>query len=440
MHSLDTLPTEIVLEISSYLSFSEKSKFSRTCKRINALIEPQIWTDIELHGDGYHESSDQIKEPQPFKSPSGRVYIGKYRQGYRSIQLFPLNILRQYLETDQDRVRKVAGRVRSLCTVISADYNVWDILPYFSNLEALELYGRWGKTDEVTPEIDHPPLPKLRFAKLMGYIPRAGARWVLRSGPTLERLELGMLDRPLMSPLYHNRRLAPLPEENLAGDDESSDYGSLAAEETFPRPLGGFLPEEGISLPILQHLYLCSTAHVEDAPSWTAWSSRAEEASCRDWMDILMASRRTLQTLVLEHKPTLLHIELDTWCESDCLRNFHENNDGAISSRLAEVLEAVGVHRAEEFPELTRAYFYGIVVSKNLESRPSEERPVGRVMKWLGQRGVRCEARRGQWSIFEDYEGWVDWADWDACSVSSSFSEPENADPLILWDEVIASV
>ncbi|KAH7272953.1 hypothetical protein B0J15DRAFT_590727 [Fusarium solani] len=439
MHSPDTLPIEIILEISSYLSFSQRSKFSRTCKHINALIEPQIWSDIELHGDGYHETRNEISYPPPFKSPSDRVYIGIYRGRYPPERLSPLNILRQLLETDQDRVRKVASRVRSLCTVISAGDKVWDILPYFSNLEALELYGRWDKVDQVTPEVDHPPLAKLRFAKLLGYIPRAGARWVLRSGPTLERLELGMLDRPLMSPLYPDRDPAPLPEENLAGDDESSDYGSLSAENTFPRPLGGFLPEEGISMPILRHLYLCSSAHVEDNPweSWSAWSSRAEEASCQDWMGILMASRRTLQTLVLEHKLTLLHISLDTWCESDCLRHFHENNDGAVSSKLAEVLEAVGVHKGEEFPELTRVYFYGIVVSKNLDSRPSEERPAGRVMKWLGQRGVRCEARRGQWSIYEDH-GWVDWADWDACSDSSDITE--HADPLILWDEVIASV
>ncbi|KAI8677367.1 F-box domain-containing protein [Fusarium sp. Ph1] len=439
MHSLDTLPIEIVLEISSYLSISQKSKFSRTCKRINALIEPQIWTDIELHGDGYHETRDQIKEPQPFKSPSDRVYIGRHRGGYRSERLSPLNILRQLLDIDQDRVRKVASRVKSLCTVISTGDKVWDILPYFSNLEALELYGRWDRIDQVTPEVDHPPLAKLRFAKLLGYIPRAGARWILRSGPTLDRLELGMLDRPIATPLCPDRVPAPLPEENLAGDDESSDYGSLSAENTFPRPLGGFLPEGGISMPILRHLYLCSSAHVEDNPweSWSAWSSRAEEASCQDWMGILMASRRTLQTLVLEHKLTLLHIALDTWCESDCLRHFHENNDGAVSSKLAEVLEAVGVHKGEEFPELTRVYFYGIVVSKNLDSRPSEERPAGRVMKWLGQRGVRCEARRGQWSIYEDH-GWVDWADWDACSDSSDITE--HADPLILWDEVIASV
>ncbi|UPK89752.1 hypothetical protein LCI18_000687 [Fusarium solani-melongenae] len=440
MRSPDTLPIETILEISSYLSFSQKSKLSRTCKRINALIEPQIWTDIELHGDGYHETRDQIKQPPPFKSPSDRVYIGRYRGGWRPERLSPLNILRQLLETDQDRVRKVAGRVRSLCTVISAGDKVWDVLPYFSNLEALELYARWDKIDQVTPEVDHPPLACLRFAKLFGYIPQAGARWVLRSGPTLERLELGMLDRPLMTPLYPDRDPAPLPEEKVGGGDDYSDYGSLSADHTFPRPLGGFLPEEGISMPILRHLFLCSSAHVEDYPldgAWTAWSSRAEEASCKDWMGILMASRRTLQTLVLEHKPTLPDIELDTWRESDCLRHFHKNNDGTVSSRLAEVLEAVGVHKVEEFPELTRVYFYGIIVSKNLDSSPSEERPVGRVMKRLGQRGVRCEARRGQWSIFED-DGWVDWADWDACSDLSSISEC--ADPIILWDEVIASV
>ncbi|RTE78609.1 hypothetical protein BHE90_006938 [Fusarium euwallaceae] len=437
MHSPATLPNEIIIEISSHLSLGQKSNFSRTCKRLDALIEPQIWADLELHAKGYHDSRDEIKHPPPFKSPSDRVYRCYHYRGGVS----PLNTLRQLVETrDQDRLRILASRVRSLCSVIDTGDKIWNILPYCVNLEVLELNARWDEVDQRTNEVRLPPLPKLRFAKLLGYIPRAGARWILRSGPTLERLELGMLDRPIQTSLWFDRDLAPLPEENLAGPNEAPDYGSLNCELVHPRPLGGFLPEEGVSLPLLQHLYLCSTAHrkhtyyAEDE----GWSSRAEEASAQDWIDILMASRQTLETLVLEHKLTIPESETEDRGEEEIMRDFHTNNDGGGSSKLADVLEAVAIHDTEEFPELTHVYFYGIVVSKGLDSSPSEERPVGRVMKRLGEEGVTCEARRGQWLTFVDDDGWTDSADCDALSDSSYGSQ--ESERRIHWDEVIASV
>ncbi|RSL64472.1 hypothetical protein CEP54_004725 [Fusarium duplospermum] len=437
MHSPVTLPNEIIIEISSYLTLGQKSNFSRTCKRLDDLLEPHIWADVELHLKGYHESRDEIKHPPPFKSPSDRVY----RRGHFRGGLSPLNVLRQLFETwDLDRLKKVASRVRSFCGVIDTGDKIWNILPDCVNLEVLELNARWDEVDQRTNEIRLPPLPKLRFVKLIGHIPREGARWILRSGPTLERLELWMLDRPIETSLWFDRNLAPLPEENLAGPYESPDYGSLNSEMVHPRPLGGFLPEEGVSLPILRHLYLCSSAHrkhtyyAEDE----GWSSRAEEASSQDWIDILMASRQTLETLVLEHKVTVPETEADDRGEEEIMRDFHTNNDGGGSSKLAEVLEAVGVDKAEEFPELERVYFYGIVVSKGLDSSPSEERPVGRMMKRLGEDGVTCEARRGQWLMFVDDDGWADWAGWDALSDSSYGSQEEER--RIRWDEVIASV
>ncbi|KAL2693678.1 hypothetical protein Neosp_000239 [[Neocosmospora] mangrovei] len=358
MHSPATLPNEIIVEISSYLSLGDRVKFSRTCQRINGLIEPRIWADIELHGDGFHESRDEIKHPPPFKPSSDRFYLGRYY----GRGICPLDILQGLLKTDRDRLKKVASRVKSFCSVIEAEDKIWDLLPYFVNLEALELHGRWDESEQITYEIRSPPLAKLRFAKLLGYIPQAGARWILRSGPTLERLELGMLDWPTRATEWSDagesdRDFASLSEENLDEDDENR-------VQAFPRPLSGFLPEEGVSLPILQHLYLCSPAHrkhTDDAQN-EGWPTEAEEDSSEDWRSILKASHWTLQTLVLEHKVTILNSEAEARGEEECMRDLHTNNDGGGSSKLAEVLETAGVYRVEWFPELTHVYFYGIVL------------------------------------------------------------------------------
>ncbi|KAM0436678.1 hypothetical protein ACHAPT_002387 [Fusarium lateritium] len=413
MRSIDTLPNEIILEIAHLLPLSQQANLGRTCKRINALTEPLIWTAVELHREGYHETREEIRDPLPFRPPSDRAYLSGGRNPWLSPPDMLFKGLQHLLESDQDRLEKVAGRVKSLCTVVTPNCKIWVLLPYFSNLEALELHGRWDEVDEVTPEIVHTPLGKLRFAKLLGYLPRAGARWVLRSGLTLERLELGILDRPIQPVNYDGSwPLAPLPEENLADDDESSYYGSLSCEQTHPRPLGGFLPDEGVSVPNLRHLYLCASAHRDDIEyaQRVGWSSRAEEASSADWMSILMACRRTLQTLVLDHRPTVPDIETESWGEEDCMRSCHKLNDGAGSSTLVQVLEAVGIHKAEEFPELRDVYFYGVVVSKELDKRPSEERPAGRLMQQLEQRNVGCEARRGKWFTFEESERWTNCA------------------------------
>lgn len=232
-------------------------------------------------------------------------------------------------KTDRARFEQLTARIHSLCTVIdytqemtedwSDDYLpqgsyvgenkgnndlLWNLFPHMVNLETLELHAEWlGQHYDPTPfDGKLPTPPRLRFAKLFGHFAQEFARYVvLGSAPTLKRLELGLLVRPVSEDWQDRPDLnAPLPSDRVDGaeasshgsfvsdddngdtrnnadneyvidGDSSSDYGSVSGREdcVMPRPLGILLPRGAyswvsgldqsatVTFSKLKHLYLC---------------------------------------------------------------------------------------------------------------------------------------------------------------------------------------
>ncbi|KAF4472209.1 hypothetical protein FALBO_881 [Fusarium albosuccineum] len=455
MAPFDSVPTEIVAVITSYCDFDALVQLSLTCKRINAIVEPCLWSDIELHELGFHESSAEIKVPPPFRLPSQRGYHYGGRQNWpqnTELKAERLFMMLQTLHTrDQNQLKKLASRVKNLCTVINPHWlpdgfvvnNVispYHLLPYFTNLETLEFHGDWdGGRDgqEINmPDIEAPPLAKLRFAKLFAYIPRPVAAYILRSGATLERLELGMLDRPISSSDFDDPFCLPLPEENL-GDEDDPDWGSLSGDSVIPRPLGGFLPNDPLSLPKLKHLYLCQTSDCGNinVREYT-WSTRAERASLDSWRELLLASSQTLETLVLEQRLGAEQGEMDACTEMEYLQYY---TDGDENKTLVAMLEGI-VFEQGAFPELRQVFLNGIAASFGSEGDPSESAPGTRFMRRLKEHNIRCEARRGKWCSFDSSYGSTFWADWTGFWTLDDWDKEEDDDDGPRWDTVLASV
>ena len=137
---------------------------------------------------------------------------------------------------DLEQLKRLCARVKSICTVIRFDIDVWQLLPYFTNLEAIELYGsqyRFEKYELTSLDASVPPLSKLRFVKLVGYIPRAVATWIMESGTNIERLELDMLDRAIESKSTMDDDFIRHPEDVYIPDDwltyESTGVGHHTA-------------------------------------------------------------------------------------------------------------------------------------------------------------------------------------------------------------------
>ncbi|KAH7155912.1 hypothetical protein EDB81DRAFT_785775 [Dactylonectria macrodidyma] len=453
--SLDAITNELLVLIADYLDHDALARLNRTCKRINAVIEPQIWTKIEFHSNGYHESSAEAKDPPPFTAATLRNYQterhpGQYALGHihENKAMTFVNLLQDYHANNQERLKELCSRVKHLCTGVIHEWGqregygddegdnktkFWQIIPYFTNLETLEIHGDNTALPLIIDEITAPPLQKLRFTKLFAYVPLQFAQWVMKSAPTLERLDLGLLDRPISTSLANNPENPPLPEENLGDSDGESDYGSLCGENVIPRPMGGIVCgrlEPNLSR--LKTLYLCSPAASpvsEDAWSQYTFSSRAERACFSDWRRLLLASSRTLETLVLDQRPGAEYIENDGVTEAEYMRL---NEDGNINKALVKLVKDLLVDK-DTFPLLKHVYLYGFAVAENSERQPGEKTPGGRLMLDLAQRGVKCEARLGKWCFFDSDPGYTFWCKWED-------DDDDEEDEEDSWDTLLAQV
>ncbi|KAF4496293.1 hypothetical protein FAGAP_7549 [Fusarium agapanthi] len=413
MASLDSLPSEILLQIICDSSPQELCRLSYTCKRLASAAGGCLWRDIELHEKGYHESSAELNEPLPYKSPN-RFYHDSKRHNWQSDISERAKRLFAMLQTlhahDEDRLRDVAGRVKSLCTVIEPEWkpiegsvaepvSVWKLLPYFKNLEYLELHGTYGtsKHREVE-EIREKPLTKLRFAKLFAYIPRAVSTYVLHSHETLERLELGMLDQPIPNTVG-------LSEQ----DAESHGRWEHQPRGISPRPLGHIVSDPQVPFQSLKHLYLCSpcNSHGDYFNQQNSWSTTAERDSLEAWKRLILASSGTLETLVVEHRPEAGIEDNEGFSEDEFLST---GKTGAGNRALVDAIGNIIIDK-ENLPRLKQVYLYGFVAGRSSQTS-STETPGDRLMRGLEVEGVTCEARRGKWCLFDQDSGEANWAKW----------------------------
>ncbi|KAG5798461.1 hypothetical protein H9Q69_002529 [Fusarium xylarioides] len=470
--TLDTLPSEIQIQIYSQVTAHDLSNINQTSKLLNEITTPLLWNDIELHEEGYHESKHELKAPPPARNPAYRLYHPKQKWGngqgarMKASQFF--EILQRMHKDNANRLQQITQRVRHLCTVIDPSWRpvdkdndsvdteaiqVWHLLPYFSNLETLELYGDHHYSQEAEEQVSKilGPPPKLRFLKLSGYMPREVPAWLLKTGDTLERLELDMLDRPISTYLSNDPHFTPLPCEKINTDDGcdcESDYGSLADDMIIPRPLGNIFTDyddHKLRLPKLKHLFLGQPAESCSSNDFAtySWSKRAESACYDDWLRILEASMKSLETLVLEQRPAADYIEGDGYNEDMWM---DERAWSHASEILLEMVQTVISSETSQLP-LKRVYLYGIVAGLEEDGKPLLDFPAGKFMQFLKDREVECEARRGKWCFFDRQSGSVDWCPWNAAYEDEEEEEEdmdedkdEDAEPKAKWDTVLATV
>ncbi|KAF4956077.1 hypothetical protein FGADI_4102 [Fusarium gaditjirri] len=60
---------------------SRSSTVAQASRRLNQITIPLLWNDIELHEEGYHESSHELKVPPPGRDPARRPYHSKQKWG-----------------------------------------------------------------------------------------------------------------------------------------------------------------------------------------------------------------------------------------------------------------------------------------------------------------------------------------------------------------------
>ncbi|KAL2677344.1 hypothetical protein Neosp_011113 [[Neocosmospora] mangrovei] len=283
-------------------------------------------------------------------------------------------------------------------------------------------------------EIRGPFLERLRFIKLCGYIPPAVVKWILSSTTALERLELGLLDRPISKLPSARQAQDPFPEEQELEGGDFVDYGRPDEEWLIPRPLGCAFTQLEIALPNLTHLYLCQPCQSDPATANQVhrWSSRAEVAAIADWRRLLLASSKTLETLVLEHRPGAEVLEKQFHSEvCFILKNSLGTGNRALVEMLEEILPQDGAFRS-----LKRVYLYGFAVGQDSTLKPSTSTPGGRLMNLLKKLNVTCEARLGRWIVFIGIANEASWAKWDG----EGREYQDDSQPDMKWDTLMARV
>ncbi|KAI9150757.1 hypothetical protein HJFPF1_10534 [Paramyrothecium foliicola] len=438
---LEQASADVLAQIVSYLGPCDLARLSFCSRRLSEQAVGRLWFDIELHDDRHHESPVELKDPPPFRSNESRPYCRDAFPGFdRAVCFF--SMLLRLQENDPERAKTLCQRVRHLSAPIPGSFRrvippgslrrvipgsfrgvfsedgwstdeagdpptVWHLLPNFSNLESLELRAEGPHCDDttLTDLQGHPP--PLRFVKLFMYIPRAVVAWVLGAGSTLERLELGMLDNPDM-PVS---QLDTLIDKYCGyGDIGYNEAVSLHGKSVIPRPLAGFLPSSeclqspgDLCLPRLRHLYLCQPTYSGGqyiCKSDYNWCSRTDKACLCDWHQLLLASRETLETMVLEQRPAGELTEMDTMEIEDWMIDCVDCNAAAeLVDMVLRFIENPG------FEKLKDVYLYGMKCQKDdprvVWETGSYYTPAVRLLRALKRRNIRGEARIGQFCIFD---------------------------------------
>ncbi|KAM0235207.1 hypothetical protein ACHAPO_006003 [Fusarium lateritium] len=140
-----------------------------------------------------------------------------------------------------------------------------------------------------------------------------------------------------------------------------------------------------------------------------AWSACAEKAALESWRNILVASNQSLEILVIDQRPGAGVEDNEGFSEEEFL------NTGSSGVGNKAFIDSIGSMLTSEsdLPRLSQVYLYGFIVRSPLRRMPSEETPGDTMLHGLERRGVKCEARRGKWCLFDQESGTASWAKWN---------------------------
>jgi hypothetical protein len=320
---IEQVPTDVFACITAYLFMSDLCALSRVTKAYHTVVQPLLWTVIEMHGSGFHVESahnelraeEATRRTIPPYNVDGRVR-GRSEEFLKMIS----GDQTWGKELREGRKEELGALVRWLClpTIIKAPSTLAQTFAHFVNLEHLEISMFW----EPNPSMDvfQAPLPglrKLTTLKLRGYFPKDFVRWLLMQPERVEELQLAVLDRPVGNsncaegknqvnppPLENQRPKDPkdMTEDELANADEHEDLTSC--EWVAPRPLACLTPEIMSRLISLKRLYLCKPSNgtkIDD--DVLHFSTFSDERIFQEWNTLLRATRNTLQHLTLDQRP-----------------------------------------------------------------------------------------------------------------------------------------
>ncbi|KAF1996706.1 hypothetical protein P154DRAFT_525404 [Amniculicola lignicola CBS 123094] len=342
---LEVLPTELLLQVLTYLRTADLAGLLPVSKRFKKIIEPMVWSKIELHRPCFHEDY-ALLQLQPLEEAVQRPYQHyRIRDVMMSVRfddqdsmkqdfdektsLFFRNFEAWYIAEDEKkktRAEELARLVKWLCLPVNGPWGLdpafeftpadeskksdpWNALAKMRNLEYLEISADWETYERAMPfnKDAAPKMTRLKTVKLRGHLPKAFVRHVLRNGEGITELQLGILDKPLESALDEVQEKSSSEsdcEGEYQDEGEEEDDESIYDETMAPRGLACLTPDMILSFTSLTCLYLMRPAEGNEgiAREYYSVSGPAERHVLREWAYLLRATRRTLTHLILDHR------------------------------------------------------------------------------------------------------------------------------------------
>ncbi|KAF2806851.1 uncharacterized protein BDZ99DRAFT_500896 [Mytilinidion resinicola] len=415
---IDGLPTELFLEVTRYLRHGDLFQLMQVCKKCHQIVEPILWTKVELHRPSYHEdyayphwNTDARCEERPYMhlaeiGPTDYHYLDSRHADVARVFLTRF----ENIEKDgSERLRRLASQVRWLCLHVDPyedgymNRNCWNVFMMFTNLEYLEVDAAWAALEPF--HSDAQPLAKLRTVKLRGYVPREFVQYLCQRPSHIVDLELALLDNPVGGTLPYKRTNPPpkalKPPEDYEGMTEEEigafdDVEEFDEEQIAPRPLC-WMPEGlGSQFTVLTRLWLCKPGEPAfDIDSWHSayYSALSDKRALETWASIIRTARATIVYLTLEDRLSVEEIEVES-TDSDEFMQYYSH--GLSYHRFVAIVLPVLMEEAQ-WPSLKQLQLYGIEIHDSTHSRDRhphvdirsklrQRHPHAKVETYLGRR------------------------------------------------------
>ncbi|KAF2254864.1 hypothetical protein BU26DRAFT_559513 [Trematosphaeria pertusa] len=370
MASIQTLPAELINEITSHLRPHDLTRFARVSKQFREFAQSTLWRSIELHRKDAHHGGFGLTIQQTIP----RMYLDDVLRGswsYRSFNgddpefdrrnaKFGTAIRTLYRTAGKSHAwMRLSGWVRHLCLTVGhkTPGSIWNAILSLPTLGAVEVIGEYSldshfqwKGPPKAAALRQPSASKIRNVRLRGYIPSNFVSMVCKaSAKSIVSLDLGMIEEP-------NVWEGDLEDMEL---QEELGYPLFAA----PRGVLWFPLDSAPLLPSVTHLLLCKRGHYDPIPEMSEPEDleyREDESyeihELKHWAVLLKSVRSTVVEVVLEQRPVMLEYILDpeyelsphdhVFFDPECLENtlFWQHvvrsvfDDGAGWPKLARLI------------------------------------------------------------------------------------------------------
>ncbi|KAJ7252376.1 hypothetical protein B0H12DRAFT_1118026 [Mycena haematopus] len=399
---LGSLANELRTHICSFQDHHDLTVLMQANKSLSSLIEPMLYSQVELHQPGYHEHYQYPselnvtpREQRNYRDSGNNPEFDGFNNWDAAEKAFRfMKLFEDTAESDggHPRARReaLAEHVRLLCMDFSLDYDdehlvdPLGIIPCFRNLRHLELvmkwpwkYSVWDAAVQAFVAKSHSPLNNLRTLRLRGYVPKEFVQYLCKGTTGITDLELAVLDRPIGSSLCYDRMNPPPGWKGIksevdgdawldgegSDDTEDSDAENFDNEECIaPRALAALLDDVDLAkqFPCLTRLRLCRPVESEREGVRDVFVSvPSDVAILKEWAALIRATRGTLEHLILDQRPFAEDIEQDSTGDEEFLRlySYGPGYDRFVKHALPALLED-GV----EWPNLKHVHLHGFDV------------------------------------------------------------------------------